>query len=118
MFISCDVNGMVVVNEITSVAFGMCYSDDRILIDPKKFDTTKYQTISTRFYSPKNPSDNIDMDLCTLIALGSIDQVVVYLISKDSMELVYTIERPQRYPSQNMGGVTPFYPRLPCLSFG
>ena len=55
MFISCDVNGMVVVNEVTSVAFGMYYSDDRILIDPKKFDNTKYQTISTRFYSPENP---------------------------------------------------------------
>jgi hypothetical protein len=90
MFVSVDVNGMVVVNEVTSV-FGLFYADDRVLINPEKHLGEKYETICTKFYSSKNRQENLDLDMSNLIALGSTEQVAVYLIGDKKMELVYTI---------------------------
>jgi hypothetical protein len=90
MFISVDVNGMVIVNEVTKV-LGLYYTSDRVLINPAKFNGAKYQTITTKFYSDKNRQESLDFDMTNLIALGSTEQVAVYVIGEKKMELVYTI---------------------------
>lgn len=57
MVISVDVNGGVVVNEVTKVGFFM-YGDNRTLIDATNYyenGQPRFQTICTRFFSPKWP---------------------------------------------------------------
>ena len=88
MFISCDTSGKVVINEITSLAFGYCLADDRVLIDPKKHNGPIYQTLSARFFNPNFPQ-GVENDTKTIVALGSEDFVTVYQVLKGEFLQLY-----------------------------
>lgn len=117
MYISIDINGMVIVNEVTKVG-PVFYADDRILVNPKKYQGPKFQTVATKFFRPEYLQTPL-IDLSTMIALGSEESIVVFAINKDNMMEVTSVQRPARYPSQNFGtSSVPIYPRLPCMSWG
>lgn len=117
MFISIDINGMVVVNEVTKVA-AFFYADPRILVNPKKYTGPKFQTVATKFFQPTYMQSPL-LDLSTVISLGSEESIVVFQITKDAMIEVTSVQRPMRYPSENFGtNSVPIYPRLPCMNWG
>lgn len=54
----------------------------------------------------------------TLVALASYEGVVIKCISDKSQVDVMIIDRPKRYPSENMNDVIPITSQLPCLAWG
>ena len=54
----------------------------------------------------------------TLVALASYEGVVIKLLGDKSQVDVLTIEKPKRYPSENMNDVVPITSQLPCLAWG
>lgn len=56
--------------------------------------------------------------MVTLVALASYEGVVIKLLGDKSQVDVLTIEKPKRYPSENMNDVVPITSQLPCLAWG
>lgn len=79
MFMSCDEDGKVVQNTVTSVMFGAYYANDIVFVDPvKQVEEPIYQVMAPRMSSVKYPMEFED-DNVTLVAVGSDENVAIWL---------------------------------------
>jgi hypothetical protein len=57
-------------------------------------------------------------DNVTLVALGSINEVVIEVVDKERTQRVFRLLRPTHYPSDNLNKIASFPETLPCLTWG
>lgn len=74
-------------------------------------------TLATKFHCTQYPQTEVNDNL-TLIAIGSVEEVSVEVVSKERSEKKLIFKRPKNYVSENLGRVVEFQPQLPCLSWG
>ena len=118
MFLSADTDGKVVMNTVTNIKFGLLYANDFILNDPTKYaDHTLIQVIAPRFHSKRFPLEYKD-DIVTLVAMACPESVVINVMLEKTQEQRFILEKPKRYPSENMGDVVPILNQLPCICWG
>lgn len=118
MWVSCDVDGKVVQNTVTNVSFGLMYANDIVFVDPSKQpEEPIYQVVAPRMTSEKWPMEFED-DNVTLVAVGSDENVAIWLTPEKQKIQLKEFPKPMRYPSQNMGGVMPIRSQLPVLAWG
>lgn len=77
MFISVDLDGKVVQTTVSSLGFGMSYTNNTIFIDPTK-QPSSYLTIAPRMSSSKYPIAFED-DNVTLVAAGDKEEVTIWM---------------------------------------
>lgn len=77
MFISVDLDGKVVQTTVSSLGFGMSYTNNTIFIDPIK-QPSSYCTIAPRMSSSKYPIEFED-DNVTLVAVGNKEEVTIWM---------------------------------------
>jgi len=79
MICSCDADGKVLVQRIQSVAFGY-YTVEKIgVVDVTKGLQARTQILASRFFDKQYPKDELN-DSLSMIAIGSIDEVLVQVI--------------------------------------
>ena len=57
-------------------------------------------------------------DMITLVAMASFEGVVIKMLGEKTQADVLNIDKPKRYPSENMSDVVPITSHLPCLAWG
>jgi len=57
-------------------------------------------------------------DMITLVAMASFEGVVIKMLGEKTQADVLNIDKPKRYPSENMSDVVPITSQLPCLAWG
>jgi hypothetical protein len=90
------------------MGFGMMYANQTVFIDPTKLDSrcAMYSVLAPRMSLRDKPLE-FELDFATMVALGSSENVVIWITPEKSRIERFTIDKPLRYPSENMDDVFP-----------
>jgi hypothetical protein len=90
------------------MGFGMMYANTTVFIDPLKLDShiLIYTVLAPRMSSRDKPLE-YELDFATMVALGSNENVVIWITPEKSRIERLTIDKPTRYPSENIDDVMP-----------
>lgn len=82
------------------MGFGMMYANSTVFIDPFKMDSliAMYSVLAPRMSSREKPLE-YELDFATMVALGSSENVVIWITPEKSRIERLTIDKPTRYPS-------------------